>query len=148
MTCWHQASTTAMDRFQQGLLMCRAEPHLVSHELGAGAEEVLQQAAHEQLKALAVGGWHYIPAAQRQGVETLEIRTSAPFVDLVRSAPLPKQTRPQTAGPPASATTDSPLLGCTIVEVVDAVEVHVLSVPAVHGGTRVDRWGAVQSARF
>lgn len=79
--------------------MCRAEPHLVSHELGAGAEEVLQQAAHEQLKALAVGGWHYIPAAQRQGVETLEISTSAPFVDLVRSAPLPAANTPANRWP-------------------------------------------------
>lgn len=38
--------------------------HLVPHELGAGTEQVLQQAAHQQLKALAVGGGHHIPASR------------------------------------------------------------------------------------
>lgn len=134
----------------------QAWAHLVPHELRARTEQVLQQAAHQQLEALAVGGGHHVPAGGRgvwgvwvwgvggnlwNGGKRGRIRAGgSSWVRVGKQEPSrrcraseqagPGQGRPAMRGGAAGARWASPLLGRAAVQVVHAVKVHVLCVPA------------------
>ncbi len=119
--------------------------HLVPHELGAGAEQVGQQAAHQLLEAGAVRGWHHIPAGrcmsgsgEQVNINASDGRLAKPSTHADGVTAAGPSTQLQVHGCHAGLGCHraqhghgAPLLVGPRVQVIDGVQVHVLCVPAM-----------------